>query len=109
MPVSFVTSTPKALLDKFDARIVQTTLKGKIVTWVKDADGDYTHTSANWNKKAWFRPKIEAGRLTFDVIKPKGTSPLDSVVYSYYHGHLIQTFLEHFPQDFSLAEATPQT
>jgi hypothetical protein len=28
------------------------------------------------------------------------------VVYAYYHGHLIETFLNHFDKDFTKAEAT---
>jgi hypothetical protein len=29
-----------------------------------------------------------------------------SVVYAYYHGHLIETFLNHFDKDFTKGEAT---
>lgn len=102
----FYTSEPQWLLDEFDRRIHQKEAKGKITTWEKSSDGlYYTHKSEEWGKKAWFKPKVEVGRLTFNIIKTKAND-VSRVVYGYYHGHLIETFLNHFDQDFTIAEAT---
>jgi len=103
----FLTDAPQSLLNEFNRRIAQTEPKGKITTWERSKDGDYyTHKSDEWGKKAWFKPSVERGRLTFNIIKPKDRN-ITTVVYGYYHGHLIETFLNHFDQDFTKAEATP--
>ena len=41
MTIHFATSAAQALLKAFDARILQTELKGKITTWGKSADGKF--------------------------------------------------------------------
>lgn len=105
MAVVFITSSPKALLDNFKARIKQTEAKGKITTWSVDSDGDFTHKADDWIHKAWFRPVVGADRLTFNIIKNKDFN-VASVVYAYYHGHLIETFLNHFDTQFKDANAT---
>jgi len=106
MAVYFYTDTPKALLAKFNAAIKQAEPKGKIDTWKLSDDGKYyTHTAERWTKKAWFKPSTSGKLLTFNIIKPKGSN-ITSPVYAYYHGHLIETFLNHFNTDFTSAEAT---
>ncbi len=105
MAVIFTTSSAQSLLNKFKQRISQTELKGKITTWSIDEDGDFTHDAANWTRKAWFRPIASTDRLTFNIIKPTNTT-MSSVVYAYYHGHLIETFLNHFDREFSSGSAT---
>lgn len=105
MAVNFMTNNPTKLLADFKARIAQTELKGKITTWEKDADGDFTHKAADWHKKAWLRPVIGADRLTFTIVGPQGKG-VSSLVYAYYHGHVIETFLNHFDQQFTNAQAT---
>ncbi len=100
MAIHFTTKNAKSLLQAFDARIEQKELKGKIATWEKSDDGKYyTHKAPEWNKKAWLLPKIEAGQLTFNIIKPNNKN-ISSIAYAYYHGHLIETFLNHFDQSF---------
>ena len=106
MAVHFLTSDPEGLLKKFDARISQREEKGKITTWEKSSDGKYyTHKAKEWHAKAWFRQNTEPGRLVFNIIKSQN-SDVTTVVYAYYHGHLIETFLNHFDKDFTKAEAT---
>ena len=106
MAIEFVTQQPNSLLAKFDAAVTQTEPKGKITTWEKSEDGIYyTHKSVEWNKKAWLKPASGAGRLVFNIIKPKNTN-ISSTVYGYYHGHLIETFLNHFDTDFTEGKAT---
>jgi hypothetical protein len=106
MAVYFSTSAAKALLSAFDARIEQTEQEGKITTWEKSDDGKYyTHKAKEWAKKGWFRPATSDDRLTFNIIKPKN-SDVTPLVYAYYHGHLIETFLNHFDNKFTTAQAT---
>ncbi|SNT01097.1 hypothetical protein SAMN05216374_2294 [Tardiphaga sp. OK246] len=106
MAIIFSTGTPKSLLSKFDAAILQHEKSGKIETWEKSDDGKYyTHKANEWRKKAWFKPSIEANQLVFNIVKPQNTN-ITKVVYGYYHGHLIETFLNHFDTDFEIGSAT---
>lgn len=106
MAVTFVTSDAKNLLKEFNARIDQTEKKGKIETWMKSDDGKYyTHTAKDWTKKAWFKPDAQDGKLVFNIIKPK-SSNISTVTYGYYHGHLTETFLNHFDSDFTQAQSS---
>lgn len=106
MAIHFTTSNAGALLKAFDDRIAQTESKGKITTWGKSDDGKYyTHKAAEWSKKAWLLPKIETNQLTFNIIKPNNMN-VTSIVYAYYHGHLIETFLNHFASKFKLGVAS---
>lgn len=104
MSVQFFTDTPKALLNEFDKRIAQSDAKGKINTWLKDGDY-YTHKANDWTKKAWFLPSVESGKLVFNIIKPKGSN-VSTIVYGYYHGHLTETFLNHFDKSFNHASSS---
>ena len=102
----FFTDTPQWLLDQFDKKIEQKEATGKITTWERSRNGEYyTHKSEEWGKKAWFKPTVERDRLVFNIIKPKDRN-ITKPVYGYYHGHLIETFLNHFDQNFTKAEAT---
>ena len=102
MAIHFSTSAAQALLNSFDARINQKEQQGKITTWEKSADGQYyTHKASDWNKKAWLRAKIEKDQLTFNIIKPQNVANMASHVYAYYHGHLVETFLNHFDKSFA--------
>ena len=100
MAVHFITSDAKSLLDNFNARIDQKEATGKVTTWERSEDGNYyTHKAQDWNRKAWFRPKIEKNQLTFNLIRPKGLG-ISVTVYAYYHGHMLETFLNHFDKSF---------
>jgi hypothetical protein len=106
MAIHFTTSNARSLLQAFDARIAQTEAKGKITTWEKSDDGEYyTHKAAEWSKKAWLRAKIESDQLTFNIIRPRNQN-VSAVVYAYYHGHLIETFLNHFDNSFTKGTAS---
>jgi hypothetical protein len=110
MAIHFATKYAKSLLQEFDARIAQNESKGKITTWEKSDDGRfYTHKASEWSKEAWLLPKIEVAQLTFNIIKPKNKA-ISAVAYAYYHGHLIETFLNHFDKSFQngVASALPE-
>lgn len=106
MATYFHTQSPQALLDGFDARIRQSESKGKITTWEKVDGGYYTHKASDWHGKAFLKPQVSAGLLTFNIIAPTGQA-VSVVAYGYYHGHLIETFLNHFDTSFSSASASP--
>ncbi|GAB3791838.1 hypothetical protein [Dyella agri] len=105
MAAYFKTSKATELLKKFDARIAQTEQKGKITTWVKRNDGYYTHKAADWANKAFFKAVVEDEQLRFNIIRPKDKN-IEVEVYGYYHGHLIETFLNHFDKDFTWGYAS---
>lgn len=110
MSVTFSSQDPASLLKAFDARIAQSEPKGKITTWEKLSDGvHYTHKATDWRFKAFLKPSIQPGKLVFNIIKPKDAN-VTAVAYAYYHGHLIETFLNHFDQNFSdgVASALPR-
>lgn len=108
MATYFLTHQGKNLLGAFDAKISQTDATGKITTWEKIEHSNtiyYTHKASAWRNAAFFLPTIERDRLTFNIIKPK-EKVISIEVYGYYHGHLIETFLNHFDQAFSDAAAS---
>jgi hypothetical protein len=106
MTVVFFTSDARKLRDEFDARIEQREQKDKITTWEKSNDGKYyTHKAAEWAKKAWFKSVVSEDRLTFNIIRPNDAN-VSSITYAYYHGHLIETFLNHFDHDFDVGRAS---
>jgi hypothetical protein len=106
MAISFYTSDPASLLTLFNTRIKQAEAKGRITTWEISNDGKYyTHKAAEWSKEAWLKATAYKDRLTFNIIKSKNKN-VSAVAYAYYHGHLIETFLNHFDQKFSVAQAT---
>lgn len=106
MSVTFLTSSAQKLLDDFDARIWQTEQKNKITTWEKSKDGKYyTHKAAEWTKKAWFKAVVASDRLIFNIIRPNNAN-VTAIAYAYYHGHLIETFLNHFDEQFTLGQAS---
>lgn len=106
MAVYFYTTDPGGLLGKFRAAITQSQILGKITTWELSGDGKYyTHKARDWAKKAWFSPVMLSDRLTFNILRPNA-SKVTPVIYGYYHGHLIETFVNHFDKSFTLGCAT---
>src|SRR5574337_1256706 len=101
MAVIVVTSDPRGLLELARAGVNA----GEIETWECDADGDFTHNPPQWNKKAWFRPRLESDRIIFNIFPPRGER-LSTAVYAIYHGRLIEMLLNHFDRKFSSARAT---
>ena len=106
MAVHFTTDAPQALLREFDQRIAQTEPKGKLTTWEKSADGFYyTHKAVEWRAKAWMKPVVQDRQLTFNTIRPQNAN-VSTLVYGYYHGHLTETFLNHFDRMFGYGMST---
>jgi hypothetical protein len=104
--ITFQTQSPAALLKKFDNAIAKGSGAGSITTWRK-VDGYYTHTSQQWAAKAYFKATAYNGGLRFNIVKNKSEN-VSVTVYGYYHGHLTETFLNHFDSDFALVSASPK-
>ena len=103
--LSFTSNNPSSLLNAFDAAIAKGTGTGSIITWRK-VDGYYTHTSTQWGGEAYFKASVAVGQLRFNIIRPNNKN-ITVTAYGYYHGHLIETFLNHFDKSFSAVSATP--
>lgn len=103
MSVLFITASPQDLLNEFNKRIAQKEEQGKVKTWLRHKDQvHYTHDSDNWRNDAFFKPIIVKDGLRFVIVPPEGSN-ISSLVYAYYHGHLTQTFLDHFDKMFTYA------
>jgi hypothetical protein len=75
-----------------------------IATWSYDGDGDFTHTPAQWDKRAWLRPSIETGQLNLMLIWPKGAEE-SKVVSGIYQGRFIEMLVDHFDKKFTKVSA----
>lgn len=111
MSIYFSTTNAAGLLKAFNDAIAGAHHGNgqRVETWrhvIYNGQNYYTHTSANWRDKAWLRAETEANRLTF-VILPVERVLLTREIYAYYAGHLIETFIRHFPRTFTAAQATP--
>ena len=107
MSVKFYTENPAALLQAFKEKINQKQQEGSITTWEITDAGAFTHKGQQYAGDAFFRaePKPDDGYLLFRVTRPKGRN-VTARAYAYYHGHLIETFLNHFDKMFSDATAS---
>jgi len=106
MAVYVETKNATALLKSFKDAVEQSESKGKITTWKLSEDKRYlTHASKQWEYAAWMKPVVEANRLAFYIIRPKNKA-VSKTAYGFYHGHMVETFLNHFDQDFETLEAT---
>ncbi len=101
MAVRFETNNPQELLDRWKRLIDD----GKIETWSYDKDGDFTHKVQQWQNRAWLRPSVGSGQLSFYIVPPKATT-ISKTVYAVYHGRFIETVLTHCDEVFSKAVAT---
>lgn len=101
MAIIVDTANPKGLLSE----IKQAIAASKVVTWSCDEDGYFSHTAEQWKYHAWFRAKIEEGRLVFNIVPPQGKI-ISRVDYGVYHGRFIEMLLSHFDESFRDASAT---
>jgi hypothetical protein len=101
--LTFRTTKPQALLNAFNKCIDD----GDVKTWEKDKDGDFTHKAAQWKNRGWLRPEVVAGTALKFTILFSSKETEKRLVYSYYHGHMLETFLNHLSASFTGAEATP--
>jgi hypothetical protein len=104
MAVRLFTKDSEGLLQEIKRQI----RAGEIQTWSVDSEGDFTHVThdGQWKNKAWMRPKTFDDRLLLNIIRPKGGS-IARPVYAVYHGRFIEMAIEHVPDLFTAARATP--
>ena len=103
MSISVETNSPGVLL-----AAIKKAIDGRHVeTWQYDSDGDFTHSAAQWNRKAWLRPSTNAGELRLTILPPKN-AVITSEIYAIYHGRFIEMLLAHFDESFTRAGATAQ-
>lgn len=108
MSLTFQCAAPADLLRNFKAKINQTEAKGKIDTWEISDDGRYfTHKAPRWRALAWFWAEEVGTGLRFNIAPSQGQT-VTTEAYAYYHGHLTETFLNHFDQNFRVASSTAQ-
>lgn len=101
MAVIIDTDTPKKL-----TRLIREAIDAdEVRTWVYDDDGDFTHTSEQWGRRAWMRPSFQDGRLIMNIVPPQGRS-VSTYVYAVYHSEMIQLVLAHFDSYFRRVSAT---
>jgi hypothetical protein len=99
MAVRLTTRTPRRLLNSFKRAIDD----GHVKTWSYDEDGDFTHTSNELSRRAWFRPKvIENKELTLYILTPTD-SKMTTELYASYHARLINALLRRFDGLFERA------
>jgi hypothetical protein len=99
--LTFSASQPDGLLKAFRKAIDDKNIK----TWLYNDSGDFYHTDHQTQNRAWFRPRLTSGQLIFNAICPKG-GMLPYFVYAYYHGHLTETFIFHFHDNFTVATSS---
>ena len=102
MAIHFETTTPVRLRNAFKKAIDD----GHVVTWSYDEDGDFTHTAAQWVKKAWLRPSITKDERLSLFILPPNEGEISSEVYAIYHGRFIEAMLRHCDSLFTEAKAS---
>jgi hypothetical protein len=103
MAVYLYTDYPQALLDAFDDAIED----GVIVNWELDDDGDYTHASELWGKRAWFTSSVGSNHLAFYLV-PDRSEAIPRATFAFYQANLIETFIAHLHRDFDNAVATAE-
>jgi hypothetical protein len=101
MSITVETAAPKALL----AAIRKAIDEKRIETWQYDADGDFTHSATQWNRKAWLRPSIYGNSLSLSILPPQDCA-ISTEVYAIYHGRFVEMLLAHFDQSFAQANAS---
>jgi hypothetical protein len=101
MAINVETSNPQGLLDAIKSKIDQK----HIQTWEYDKDGDFTHSAAQWNKRAWLRPSVGLGSLKLTTL-PTVNGNVTTELYAIFHGRFIEMLLAHFDGSFTNAEAS---
>lgn len=106
--LKFYTQDPAGLLQKFKAKLKAKQGQDSIQTWQQVGD-NFGHTSERWKGKLAFKANINADatqpNLSFTVgPMAKGTQEERQIIYAYYHGHLLQTFVDHLSGYFTAAQ-----
>lgn len=83
----------------------------EIRVWEYDDEGDYTHTSTQWNKKSWFRYILpqegDTWHLKFAIIG-HNQNPMTRDLYGIYHGRFAEMLLTYYDRVIESFTITPQ-
>lgn len=101
MAIIVTVDSPQRLL----AEIKEAVDGGTVTSWHYDADGDFTHSTEQWKRKAWFRPVLESDKIVFRIITPRNTA-MSRQMYAIYHSRFVEMLLDHFDEKFSRVVAT---
>ncbi|WP_267106128.1 hypothetical protein [Xanthomonas sacchari] len=103
----FFAEDPSGLLEKFKRKIAARQGLRSIDTWEQVGE-NFGHTAERWKGKMVFKAQIGAVQdrrfLLFKVASmSKGTQEEQQMIYAYYHGHMLQTFIDHLGDEFTSA------
>lgn len=76
-----------------------------IYGWTCDSDGDFTQTDPNWRNRAWLRPRIGSGTITFTIVPPARTK-VTAGVYASFHAAFVDLLLRTVDQKFNDVRVT---
>lgn len=103
MALIITTNNPQRIKDDFERLVGEK----RILTWVVDADGDFTIPKEQWYLHAWMRPAIiNDNHLAFRFISST-RYPVTRGLYGIYHGRLAATLLAHFDTEMDDLQITP--
>ncbi|WP_156648085.1 hypothetical protein [Methylobacterium sp. Leaf88] len=101
--IEFRTNRPNALLQAFRDAIKA----GRITTWKEVAGGEFGHLAAQWKDQGSLAVLVEP-RVSLDFYFVAGKGDKDPrEVYAYLHSKMLDTFISHFPNMFTVSSVTP--
>ena len=95
MAIVIQCSNPAGLLADLRRGISQ----GTIRTWEETEKDLFTHTPKQWNREAWFTPKILRDGIAFGILKRKDRD-LTREIYGIYHGRFTEELIIHLSRYF---------
>ena len=94
MAIFVKTSTPNTLIRKIKEAIDNKAID----TWSYDQQGDFTHETEQWARRAWIRALPENGRVVFYALCRRDKN-MSITEYAVYHGRFVEMLLAHFDRD----------
>lgn len=93
MSIYVKSTNPRLLVENIRSKIKLQEIK----TWTVDKDGDFTHSTEQWENCAWICPKIEDEnrRVVFYILGRKDRN-VSTLEYAIYHGRFVEMLLTHF-------------
>lgn len=92
MAIKVKTKNPSSLINDIKQMIDDK----KVDTWKYDSDGDFTHSSPQWEYHAWIRAKIVGlDEVVFSIIG-RNDRKMTTMEYAIYHGRFVEMLLVHF-------------
>jgi len=103
MAIIFFTDDPAALKKSFEDAVKLGSKAGGITTWSVYSGNEYTH-DGQFVKKATMTPVVQTDSLKFAYkLRAEGSAKEIKLIRAYYHGHILQTIMDHFYDQFTHA------